>query len=64
MIEKILKEDQNLHNFVVIVVLGHTKGRGFKRPQREQQQKPQERSFYGHMRKNQNLQIDKLAQTM
>ena len=34
---------------------GHTKGRYCERPQREQQQKPQERSFYGHMRKNQNL---------
>ena len=28
---------------------GHTKGRCFKRPQREQQSKPRERSFYGHM---------------
>ena len=33
----------------------HTKGRCFKRPQREQQSKPRERSFYGHMRNNQNL---------
>ena len=34
---------------------GHTKGRCFKRPQREQQSKPRERSFYGQMRNNQNL---------
>ena len=34
---------------------GHTKSRCFKRPQREQQSKPRERSFYGHMRNNQNL---------
>ena len=42
MTKKILKEDQNLHSFVVIVVRtdsGLTKGRYFKRPQREQQQK-------------------------
>ena len=34
---------------------GHTKGRCFKRPQREQQNKPRERSFNGHTRNNQNL---------
>ena len=34
---------------------GHAKGRCFKRPQREQQRKPRERSFYVHMRNNQNL---------
>ena len=34
---------------------GHTKGRCFKRTQREHQQKRQEMPFYGHMRNNQNL---------
>ena len=34
---------------------GHTKGRCFKRPRRESITRPKERSFYGHMRNNQNL---------
>ena len=34
---------------------GHTKGRCFKRPRRESIARPKERSFYGHMRNNQNL---------
>ena len=34
---------------------GHTKGRCFKRPRRESKARPKERSFYGHMRNNQNL---------
>ena len=34
---------------------GHTKGRGFKRPRRESITRPKEKSFYGHMRNNQNL---------
>ena len=34
---------------------GHTKGRSFKKAQRKQQSKPRERSFYGHMKNNQNL---------
>ena len=34
---------------------GHSKSRCFKRPRRKQQSRPRERSFYGHMRKNQNL---------
>ena len=34
---------------------GHSKGRCFKRPRRESIARPKERSFYGHMRNNQNL---------
>ena len=34
---------------------GHTKGRCFKRPQRESIARPKEKSFYCHMRNNQNL---------
>ena len=34
---------------------GHTKGRCFKRPRRESIARPKERSFYSHMRNNQNL---------
>ena len=34
---------------------GHAKDRGFKRPQKETQQKPREKSFYGHMRNHKNL---------
>ena len=34
---------------------GHTKGRCFKRPRRESIARPKERSFYGHIRNNQNL---------
>ena len=34
---------------------GHTKGRCFKRPRRESIPRPKEKSFYGHMRNNQNL---------
>ena len=34
---------------------GHTKGRCFKRPRRESIARPKERSFYGHMRNNQNI---------
>ena len=34
---------------------GHTKGRCFKRPQRESITRPKERSFYSHMRNNENL---------
>ena len=34
---------------------GRTKGRCFKRPRRESITRPKERSFYGHMRNNQNL---------
>ena len=34
---------------------GHTKGRCFKRPRRESITRPNEKSFYGHMRNNQNL---------
>ena len=33
----------------------HTKGRCFKRPRRESIARPKERSFYSHMRNNQNL---------
>ena len=34
---------------------GHTKGRCFKRPRRESITRPKEKSFYSHMRNNQNL---------
>ena len=34
---------------------GHTKGRSFKRPRRESIERPKEKSFYSHMRNNQNL---------
>ena len=34
---------------------GHTKGRCFKRPRRDSVTRPKERSFYSHMRNNQNL---------
>ena len=34
---------------------GHTKGRCFKRPRRGSVTRPKERSFYSHMRNNQNL---------
>ena len=34
---------------------GHTKGKCFKRPRRESIARPKERSFYSHMRNNQNL---------
>ena len=34
---------------------GHTKGRCFKRPRRDNVTRPKERSFYSHMRNNQNL---------
>ena len=34
---------------------GHTKGSCFKRPRRESMARPKERSFYSHMRNNQNL---------
>ena len=34
---------------------GHTKGNCFKRPRRESMARPKERSFYSHMRNNQNL---------
>ena len=34
---------------------GHTKRRCFKRPRRESMARPKERSFYSHMRNNQNL---------
>ena len=34
---------------------GHTKGRCFKRTRRESIARPKERSFYSHMRNNQNL---------
>ena len=34
---------------------GHTKGRCFKRARRERITRPKEKSFYGHMRINQNL---------
>ena len=34
---------------------GHTKGRCFKGPRRESSARPKERSFYSHMRNNQNL---------
>ena len=34
---------------------GHTKGRCFKRPRRESITRPKEKTFYGHMRNNQNL---------
>ena len=34
---------------------GHTKGRCFKRPRRESIARPKERSFFSHMRNNQNL---------
>ena len=34
---------------------GHTKGRRFKRPERESTHRLKERSFYGHLRNNQNL---------
>ena len=34
---------------------GHTKGRCFKRPKRESIARPKEKSFYSHMRNNQNL---------
>ena len=34
---------------------GHTKGRCFKRPRRESIPRPKEKTFYGHMRNNQNL---------
>ena len=34
---------------------GHTKGRCFKRPRRESIARPKEKSFYSHMRINQNL---------
>ena len=34
---------------------GHTKGRCFKRPRKESIARPKERSFYSHMRINQNL---------
>ena len=34
---------------------GHTKGRCFKRPRRENITRPKEKSFYSHMRNNQNL---------
>ena len=34
---------------------GHTKGRCFKRPRRESIARPKEKSFYSHMRNNQNL---------
>ena len=40
---------------------GHTKGRSFKKPRQESITRQKERSFYGHMRNNQNLpnrQID------
>ena len=33
---------------------GHTKGRCFKRPRRESMARPKERSFYSHLRNNQN----------
>ena len=34
---------------------GHTEGRCFKRPRRDSVTRPKERSFYSHMRNNQNL---------
>ena len=34
---------------------GHTKGRCFERPRRESKVRPKERSFYSHVRNNQNL---------
>ena len=34
---------------------GHTKGRCFKRPRQNSVTRPKERSFYSHMRNNQNL---------
>ena len=34
---------------------GHSQGRCFKRPRRESIARPKERSFYSHMRNNQNL---------
>ena len=34
---------------------GHTKGRCFKRPRRDSVTRPKKRSFYSHMRNNQNL---------
>ena len=34
---------------------GHTKGRCFKGPRRETIPRPKEKTFYGHMRNNQNL---------
>ena len=34
---------------------GHTKGRCFTRPRRESIAQPRKKSFYGHMRNNQNL---------
>ena len=40
---------------------GHNKGRCFKRPQRDQESKPRERSFYGHMKNNQNLPNRKMS---
>ena len=39
---------------------GHTKGRCLKRSRRESIARPKERSFYGHMRNNQNLPNRKL----
>ena len=52
---KILKVDQNLHYFAVTVANGQTKGRCFKRPRRKSIPRPKEKTFYGHMRNNQNL---------
>ena len=43
---------------------GHTKGRCFKRPRRESIPRPKEKTFYGHMRNNQNLPNRRMTPTM
>ena len=65
MIEKILKEDQNLHCLSSYCSShGHTKGRCFKRPRREESiARAKEKLFYGHMRNIQNLPNRRIEST-